>query len=166
MGIFSKTLKAAYVTTVLAVATAAAPAFAAGTTIEVQLWDKGASTEMMTNMGKAMMGPDTKMAPMGITVSANSASAGEITFAVTNTSTEVIHEMVISPLATPETVLPYDEKNSKVDEDAAGHLGEVAELDPGASGSLTLTFKPGLYIMYCNIPGHFASGMWTLFTVK
>ncbi len=60
----------------------------------------------------------------------------------------------------------YDETMQKVDEDAAGHLGEVAELEPGASGSLTLTMKPGTYILYCNIPGHYAAGMWTLFTVK
>jgi uncharacterized cupredoxin-like copper-binding protein len=26
--------------------------------------------------------------------------------------------------------------------------------------------KPGRYILYCNIPGHYALGMWTLLTVK
>ena len=25
--------------------------------------------------------------------------------------------------------------------------------------------KPGLYILYCNIPGHYVLGMWTLMTV-
>lgn len=31
----------------------------------------------------------------------------------------------------------------KVDEDAAGHIGEVAELETGQSGALTMTLKPG-----------------------
>ena len=65
----------------------------------------------------------------------------------------------------PNTPLPYDETLMKVDEDAAGHLGEVAELAPGQSGALRLTLKPGQYILYCNIPGHYAVGMWSLLTV-
>lgn len=140
------------------------PALAAAT-VKAELWDKGADMQMMTGMGMSMHG-DMMNATMGIKLSADSAPAGEITFTATNTSKEVIHEMVLAPVASPDEVLPYDETMQKVDEDAAGHLGEVAELDPGASGSLTLTMKPGLYILYCNIPGHYASGMWTLFTVK
>ena len=165
MSRLSKALQFAALALALAGAAAIAPAQAAST-IEVKLWDKGANAEMMLNMGKSSMMMDMAMAPMGITVSTATVPAGEVTFAVTNTSTDMIHEMVLSPLATAEAVLPYDEANSKVDEDAAGHLGEVAELDPGASGSLTLTLKPGLYILFCNIPGHFASGMWTTVTVE
>jgi uncharacterized cupredoxin-like copper-binding protein len=164
MSILTKSLKIAALAAALATA-AVAPAHAAAT-IDVQLWDKGAQVEMMLNMGKTMMPMDMHMAPMGITVSTDTVPAGEVTFAVTNISKEVIHEMVLSPLANAEAVLPFDAANQKVDEDAAGHLGEVAELDPGASGSLTLTLKPGLYILFCNIPGHFTSGMWTLVTVK
>lgn len=164
MSIFTKVLTVAALAAALTGA-AVAPALAA-TTIDVQLWDRGANVEMMLNMGKSPMMKDMGMAPMGITVSTDSVPAGEVTFAVTNTSKEVIHEMVLSPLASPDAVLPFDEANAKVDEDAAGHLGEVAELDPGAKGSLTLTLKPGLYILFCNIPGHFTSGMWTLVTVK
>ncbi len=125
------------------------PAWAADTTITASLWDKG---------------PDS-MAMMGITLSAASAPAGKITFTATNDSKDTIHEMVLAPVSDPNTPMPYDEATMKVDEDAAGHLGEVAELEPGASGSLTLEMQPGTYILYCNIPGHYAMGMWTLFTV-
>lgn len=140
------------------------PVFAA-TTVTAELWDKGADTEMMTGLGMSMRG-DMATATMGIKLSAESAAAGEITFTATNTSKDTIHEMVLTPVTSPDEILPYDETMQKVDEDAAGHLGEVAELEPGTSGSLTLTVKPGTYILYCNIPGHYASGMWTLFTVK
>jgi uncharacterized cupredoxin-like copper-binding protein len=53
-----------------------------------------------------------------------------------------------------------------VDEDAAGHLGEVSELDPGASGTLTIDLKPGKYVLFCNLPAHFMNGMWTEITVQ
>jgi uncharacterized cupredoxin-like copper-binding protein len=43
--------------------------------------------------------------------------------------------------------------------------GEVSELNPGATGSLTVALKPGRYLLICNVPGHFASGMWTEFEV-
>ena len=46
------------------------------------------------------------------------------------------------------------------------HLGEVADLEPGKKGKLTLTLTPGRYIVCCNIAGHDALGMWTLLTVK
>jgi uncharacterized cupredoxin-like copper-binding protein len=61
----------------------------------------------------------------------------------------------------PTTLLRLRQK-----EEAAGHLGEVAELDPGAGGSLTLTLPPGKYVLACNLPGHFDSGMWTVLTVQ
>lgn len=163
MIIFKKMISA-LLGSVLVAALAVSPAFAA-TVIKADLWDKGADMEMMTGMGMGMHGNMT-MATMGIKLSADSAPAGEITFTATNTSKDTIHEMVLAPVTSPDEVLPYDETMQKVDEDAAGHLGEVAELEPGASGSLTLTMKPGTYILYCNIPGHYAAGMWTLFTVK
>ena len=141
----------------------------AATTIKVSLWDKGAtSLDMMDPakpMGMAMMGGDMAMVTMGITVDQVSIPAGEITFQAINDSKDLIHEMVISPVADVTKALPYIADEMKVDEDAAGHVGEVAELEPGQSGSLTLTLKPGTYILYCNIPAHYAMGMWTLVTV-
>lgn len=145
-----------------------ASGFAADTTISVDLWDKGADMEMLKGMGMAMStaATDMSMLPMGITLSVSSVPAGNVTFNATNTSKETIHEMVVAPVSDISQPMAYDEANEKVDEDAAGHLGEVAELDPGASGSLTLTLKPGTYILYCNLPGHYASGMWALLTVN
>lgn len=165
----SNTLKKTYGIIVVGVSMllAAAPAWAAGSTIDVELWDKGAQMEMSKDMGMGMMHAMAgDMAPMGIKVSTDSVPAGEVTFNAKNMSTELIHEMVVAPIADPTKLLPYDATMEKVDEDAAGHLGEVAELDPDAKGSLTLTLKAGTYILYCNLPGHYASGMWTLITVK
>jgi uncharacterized cupredoxin-like copper-binding protein len=116
-------------------------------------------------MGMAMNG-DMSGVTMGIDAKPGSAKAGEVTFQVQNASKDTVHEMVLAPVADVNSPLPYIEDEQKVDEDAAGHLGEVAELEPGQSGALTLTLKPGTYILYCNIPGHYVAGMWTLFTVE
>ena len=74
--------------------------------------------------------------------------------------------MIVIKVTDPKKALPYVAADSKVDEDAAGHLGEVSELDPGKSGSLTMKLDPGTYMLLCNIPGHYMAGMWTTVTVK
>lgn len=141
----------------------------AGTTIKVSLWDKGASSmemmDQMKPMGMAMMGADMTMVTMGITLDQTSVAAGEVTFEAHNTSKDLIHEMILSPIADQTQALPYLADKNRVDEEVAGHLGEVSELDPGQSGALTVTLKPGSYILFCNIPGHYAMGMWTVLTV-
>ncbi len=146
--------------------------FAENTVINVSLWDKGPMSMSMLNkgpgMGMRMGGTGTKMpmAPMGITVSSHTIKAGKVTLAVTNTSTVMVHEMVVSPIKNETEALPYNQAELAVDEDAIGTLGEVADLAPGKSGAITIDLKPGKYILYCNIPGHYVLGMWTLITVN
>ena len=73
--------------------------------------------------------------------------------------------MLVIPIADETTVLPFKSEENRIDEETAGDLGEVAELDPGSKGSLTLTLDAGKYLLVCNIPGHFTAGMWTILTV-
>jgi uncharacterized cupredoxin-like copper-binding protein len=142
---------------------------AADTVVKVSLWDKGdMSMDMLGKgmpMGMAMHGGDMGMAMMGIKIDAETVPAGKVTFEVTNDSKGMIHEMIVSPVKDAAVALPYLVDEEKVDEDASGHLGEVAELDPGKSGALTVDLTPGTYILFCNIPGHYVLGMWTLLTV-
>jgi uncharacterized cupredoxin-like copper-binding protein len=147
----------------------ASPALASDSVIQVSLWDKGVTSMSMMDkvqpMGMAMMESNMSMVTMGITTDLMKVPAGMVTFEVTNDSKVMIHEMVLAPVADTSTPLPYNKNEMKVDEDAAGHLGEVAELEIGQTGALSMTLKPGTYILYCNIPGHYAMGMWTLLTV-
>jgi uncharacterized cupredoxin-like copper-binding protein len=139
-------------------------AFAAvDTKIRVTLWDKGTSAEIKTDLGMGMSGDHAKSS-MGIKLSHAHAKAGNITFQVTNASKETVHEMVVIPYPADGKV-PYSDKDAKFDEDAAGHIGEVSELEPGKSGSVTLDLKPGKYILSCNVATHYANGMWAVFTV-
>jgi uncharacterized cupredoxin-like copper-binding protein len=146
--------------------TAASGAAMAATTIHVSLWDKGADMQMVTGMeyepGKTI---DMSKATMGIKAMPDQAKAGVVTFKVTNNSKDTIHEMIVMQLDANADALPYIASENTVDEDTAGDKGEVSELDPGASGSLTVNLKAGKYLLICNVPGHYASGMWTQFTV-
>ena len=145
---------------------AAVPAFA-DATVKASLWDKGGNMDMSKNMGLGMgMHGKMHMAMMGIKIGQESVPAGKVTFEVKNDSKEVIHEMLVAPVANQDVVLPFNANENRVDEEAAKDLGEVSELDPGQSGALTLDLKPGTYVLYCNIPGHFMAGMWTTLTVK
>ena len=142
-----------------------ATAASAATVVKVDLWDKGADTAMATGLGYDEPGADMSQATMGIKVSPASAPAGHVTFDVTNSSKDQIHEMIVMYLADTSKQLPYVADEMRVDEDKAGDKGEVSELDPGHTGSLTVMLKPGKYLLICNVPGHYEAGMWTEFTV-
>jgi uncharacterized cupredoxin-like copper-binding protein len=146
--------------------TASGPA-SADSVVKASLWDRGGEMDMSQNMGLGMgMRGKMHMAVMGVKTDHESVPAGKVTFEVTNDSKEVIHEMLVAPVANADVVLPYNANENRVDEEAAKDIGEVSELDPGKSGALTLELKPGTYVLYCNIPGHFMAGMWTTLTVK
>jgi uncharacterized cupredoxin-like copper-binding protein len=163
-------LKTGLFTLALALALTA-PALA-DTTVKVKLWNKAGTIDMSKNMMLGMgmkghMAGNMKMkSMMGIDLSVKTVKAGKITFKVVNASKDMQHEMLVAPIKDENNVLPYKEAESRVDEEASGDLGEVSELDPGKSGALTLDLKPGLYILYCNIPGHYTWGMWTTINVK
>ncbi|TGR28035.1 MULTISPECIES: sulfocyanin-like copper-binding protein [unclassified Mesorhizobium] len=138
----------------------------AASLVKVSLWDKGASTEMPMGLAYAAPGLDLAKATMGIKALPSVAKAGEVTFNVKNDSKDTVHEMIVMHLADPGKPLPYLEAENRVDEDKAGDKGEVSELDPGKSGTLTVELKAGKYLLICNVPGHYGAGMWAEFTVE
>lgn len=142
---------------------AALPAWAADTEIDVSLWDDP-DKQMATGLGY-VMGGDMSKANMGIKLSRSEVPAGEVIVNVTNDSKNLVHEMVLSPIAEPGKPLPFDVDMDRVIEDEAGHLGEVAEIDPGQHGGLTLDLSTGSYLLYCNVTGHYPAGMWVVLTV-
>jgi len=138
--------------------------------VKVFLWDMGPASmdklDKIKAMGMAMSGvPDPVNKTMGVTTDLPSIKAGDVTFDVTNTSRDMVHEMIVMPMAPGEKEVPYKTSDMRIDEDAAGAIGEVSELDPGHSGKLTLRLQPGIYMLVCNIPGHYVLGMWTHFKV-
>lgn len=162
MSIYRNTL-----TTLLAVGlTAALTLPAAASIVTVSLTNQPITSSLPDNLGMAMPGADKSKAMMSVIAIPSVVPAGEVTFNATNRSTDFVHEMILIKIADPNVPLPYMASDSKVNEDAAGHLGEVSELDPGKSGSLTTKLDPGTYMLFCNVPGHYMAGMWTTITVK
>ncbi len=153
-------------TTLAVVATLSTPAFA-GATVDVKLWDNGETLDLSKNMGMlpgAAM--DMAKAPMSVKAQPVIVPQGKVVFKVKNESKAVIHEMLLAPISSPTAALAYIDKENRADEKSAHGLGEVSELDPGKTGELSVTMKPGTYILYCNVPGHLGAGMWTTITVK
>jgi uncharacterized cupredoxin-like copper-binding protein len=141
------------------------PSFA-GTTIKVKLWDNGGTMDMSKGMGLGIgMHGDMKTAIMGVEIDKKTVKAGVVTFVVKNSSKETVHELIVSPINNADETLPYLNNENRVDEEHGSHLGEVSELNAGASGALTISLKPGMYALFCNIPNHYMDGMWTLLEV-
>ena len=134
------------------------------TVVSAILFDKGTGIEMVSDHGLGMS--NMKMqSNMGIKLSTDTVPAGEVVFKVKNGSKELTHEMLVFKYVEGQQ-FPYDERKAKIDEDAAGSLGEVSETEPSKGGELKISLKPGKYVVLCNIPGHFANGMWALLTVQ
>jgi uncharacterized cupredoxin-like copper-binding protein len=105
------------------------------------------------------------MGMMSIRTDKATVKAGEIHFAATNWSRGVIHEMLVVAVDNPNAPLPYDYNAGVVPEKQVKVMGEIAELQPNASGSLDAKLAPGSYLLLCNVPGHYAAGMVTPLTV-
>ena len=85
--------------------------------------------------------------------------AGPVTFTATNAHQNEIHELAVLRVKADGS---FD------------NLGEVEDIDPGKSGDVTITLKPGKYLLACLIAAgeagstvdHFAYGMRQDFHVK
>jgi uncharacterized cupredoxin-like copper-binding protein len=141
----------------------------AETAVKITLWDKGDTAMDHVGqhppIGMAVDGADPSLATMGITLDRKEVPAGDISISITNDSGSFYHAVLISPVADVETPLPYLKDEERVDQDAAGVTVNLGELRPHDAKTKKAALTPGTYILYCNIAGHYAMGMWTLLTV-
>ncbi len=108
-------------------------------------------------------GPSVKS--MMIKTDQTSVKAGSVKFLVSNNSKTLVHEMIVVSVTDPNTPLPYDRKDDRVNESKIKDLGEASDLPPGTKKTLSLTLKPGDYMLMCNQPGHYRGGMKASLTV-
>jgi uncharacterized cupredoxin-like copper-binding protein len=73
----------------------------------------------------------------------------------------MLHELLVVPVENPQATLPYDYSKAH----QVKVLGDTGELQPSASQTFDLTLAPGLYLLICNVPGHYAAGMVAVLTV-
>lgn len=130
-----------------------------GTVVDVELANMGGSRMM----GGGMMG-----GTMRVVANRQRVNAGTVSLRVANVGS-LVHELVVLPLPNGEQVgsraVGSDNKVSET-----GSLGEASNtcgagagdgINPGAIGWVTLNLPKGNYEFVCNLPGHYASGMYT-----
>lgn len=99
---------------------------------------------------------------MIVTADKATAAAGPVTFKVKNDGT-IKHMFIVMKTDTPFDKLPLI--TGKADEAAGEVIGRIDEFASGAK-DLTVTLKPGAYILLCNVVGHYMGKMRMAFTVK
>jgi uncharacterized cupredoxin-like copper-binding protein len=95
-----------------------------------------------------------------ISAGATRIAAGKVTFVVSNNGPST-HEFNVDRTDLPADQLPLDSTGLGVDQSSPSlqRQGSVEALGLGTSRRLTLDLKPGHYVFYCDIPGHYLSGM-------
>ncbi len=86
--------------------------------------------------------------------------AGTVTFVTANHG-KVAHELVVLRTTKGAGALG---KGARIRE--TGHVAETGDLEVGITQKLTVKLAPGHYALVCNLPGHYAAGMYANFTVR
>jgi len=101
----------------------------------------------------------------------DSVPAGTVTFQVTNTGPEDVHEFVVLKTDLDPGALPVDATGAVTEEgEGIEVVDEIEDVAVGATPELTATLAPGKYILLCNIydetekEAHYKMGMRTAFT--
>ncbi|MFM6851645.1 MAG: hypothetical protein ACKOVB_21340 [Terrabacter sp.] len=148
----------------------AVPTSLPGTTVTVMLGDMGAP--MMGDrprMGPARFGgPMMPGGTMMMRAIPETVRSGQISLVAYNHGVRP-HELVVLPLVAGASVGART-VGSDWTTDETGSLGETSTscgtgrgngLAAGAAGWVTVTLRPGRYELLCNLPGHYAAGMYT-----
>ena len=114
---------------------------------------------MMRNRTAATTGPRTVNVALGemyVRPSRATITAGKVTFVARNMGM-LTHELMIErmPMKMSGPGRPVE----------SAAQGMIADMGHGGTGKMTMKLTPGTYMLFCNVPGHYASGQHTLFTV-
>ena len=100
-----------------------------------------------------------------IELDATSAPAGSVSFALDNKGT-VVHEFVVFQTDLAVDQLPLTSDGTAVDEAGGGLtlVDEVEDIEVSATPTLTVDLPAAHYVLICNVPAHYTSGMRAEFT--
>jgi len=141
------------------------PAAAQVSTAETQAAQPPSTTPASAAGGKALQ---ITMSDDFFTPKDATAKAGSVTISAPNTG-HLVHELVLAKTEADPSKLPTTSDGS-VDEaklESAGQdAGEIADVTPGGTKKGAFKLTPGKYVMFCNVPGHYAAGMYGTITAK
>lgn len=93
------------------------------------------------------------------------ATAGSVAFDADNQGT-LPHELVVVKADSIEELPTADDGSMAEDELADGQfIGEIEQFPAGESCAGAFDLEAGSYVLVCNLPGHFESGMATVIDV-
>ena len=109
-----------------------------------------------------------KLSEYAFTPSSPTVKAGALTITAPNEG-QIQHELVVFKTNKAAGSLPT--KGAEVDEDGleasgAKNEGEIQDVGSGQTKSTDFKLAAGHYVMICNIPRHYAQGMYGTITVK
>lgn len=111
---------------------------------------------------------EIKMGDFFFAPSNATAKAGQTTIEAPNEGS-VEHELVLFKTNMDPAKLPT-EASGEVDEEKMDQIaeegGEVPDVEAGETKSGKFELTPGKYVMFCNLPGHYAQGMYGTLTVS
>lgn len=159
-----------------------------GTTVSVRLVDMrammtgrgpmgGGSGGMMGGGSGRMMGQGDwrsfRHGMMRVVASPRSVPAGTVSLAVTNAG-YLTHELVVLPLAAGQPAGTrivgadgtVDEAGSRGEASASCTAGSGDGIAAASTGWVTLHLPAGRYELLCNLPGHYAAGMFAELDVR
>lgn len=125
---------------------------------------------LTVGLGTAGATPGRSQAPSAVTVvlsewklipSVASVPAGKVTFLARNDGA-IEHEVVVLRTDRRPSALPVT--GGKAVE--TGLKGEIARVLPGQEKRLTLSLKPGKYVLICNLLGHYKAGQYAALRVR
>ncbi len=137
-----------------------APQHPGGTVVHVDLTDRGG----------AMMGGGLMM--VQVVASPDVVSSGMVSFIATNTGT-LDHELLVLPAPADGVGTRTVNNHGKINESSS--LGEASTscgegvgsgISPGTTSWVTLRLSPGHYELLCDVPWHYANGMFTSLVVR
>lgn len=120
----------------------------------------GASTAVAGPATTVKVVLGSKPNEFALRTSVKSVHAGKVTFVVRNGG-KLAHEFVIMKTATPAAKLPMSGGRAS----EKGAVGEIGEFASGLTKRVTLTLKPGHYVLLCNVAGHYVGGQHLDFNV-
>ena len=113
----------------------------------------------------AAIAPAVSLSEWKVTV-AGTIKAGKTTLAITNAGA-IQHELLIFKSALAPSAYPKDAAGDIIEDGAGVKLvSDGVNIDPAGTQARTIDLAPGTYLFVCNIPGHFAAGMYTVVTVQ
>jgi uncharacterized cupredoxin-like copper-binding protein len=121
------------------------------------------SSSTTSSAGSDTGGVSATEADFSITLATSSAPAGSVTFNISNQGPST-HEFVVIKTDLAPDALPV--KGNIVEEDKVDGIDEAEDIAPGTTATLTTDLKAGSYVIICNLPTHYESGMHAAFTVS